>query len=65
MTTNKGPHKCCEAWDIALETGTDSEAYGSLIHYYHGTLEPAHYCMGASVLASVKFCPWCGAQVKP
>ena len=49
---------CCDQIADAFLSGTDNEAYGSLMNLYSGVVE-----IGSSELPSLKFCPWCGKKI--
>jgi hypothetical protein len=50
--------KCCAAWDVAVEGGSDSEGWSALIAY-----GPYGYYAGCLVDRAISFCPWCGIPI--
>jgi len=55
----KAETECCDAFRTALEAGTDSEEYMSLIEFKKGDWE------AGNCLPPMVFCPWCGAKLEP
>ena len=49
--------KCCDAWGLARQEGTDNEGYGSLII----DNRPGYGWGIGCDLPRVLYCPWCGA----
>lgn len=51
-------HRCCDDFERAKQPHTDNEEYGPLIIEVEGPV-----MIGAN-LPPIRFCPWCGAEVR-
>lgn len=50
-------HKCCGAFEKALNKGTDNEMHGALLH---GDKDGV---FAGCNLPKLAFCPWCGTAI--
>lgn len=55
---DKVRHRCCDAFELTKQSGTDNEAYGPLLWVLDGTLR-----FGCDT-PSLNFCPWCGHPIQ-